>query len=298
MSEPLLIIANPVSGGGRAKTTAQRAMSYLESKGVATQVIFTSGKGHATELAQEALNSGMPRIVACGGDGLIHEIVNVLAESNTELGLIPAGRGNDLARALGVPTHPERAARLLINGVIRRIDLGRVNGRLFSTIVTLGLDSEVAHLVYEKQVPFSGTGAYIIAVLRTLKKFAGVNLRMSGDFGTVEQLTLLTATGNTATYGGGMKILPGAIPSDGLLDICHVKMMRPFAVLKFFPTVFWGGHPSLPEVTLYRSASVRLETDERCRLFADGEPVGYTPATVQVVPNALAVLVPADRLPV
>ena len=295
MSEPLLIIANPVSGGGRGSKTAQHAKAYLEEQGVAAQVLFTSGKGHATELAQVALNSGMPRIIACGGDGLIHEMVNVLATSNTELGLLPAGRGNDLARALGIPTHPQRAARLLIDGAVRRIDLGRVNGRFFSTIVTLGLDSEVAHLVYEKLVPFSGTGAYIIAVLRTLRHYAGVHLRMSGDFGVVEQLTLLAATGNTASYGGGMKILPGADPSDGLLDICHVRMMRPFDVLKLFPTVFWGGHPSLPEVTLYRSASVRLESSQPCRLFADGEPVGNTPATIQVVPKALAVVVPSDR---
>lgn len=296
MSEPLLIIANPISGGGRGKKTAERALAYLESHGVAAEVVLTSEKGHAAELAGVAVTNGRPRIAACGGDGLIHEIVNVLAESATELGLLPAGRGNDLARALGVPIHPERAAKLLIDGVIRRIDLGRVNGRFFSTIVTLGLDSEVAHLVYEKLVPLSGTSAYIIAVLRTLRRYTGVNLRMTGDFGVVEQLTLLTATGNTATYGGGMKMLPRADPSDGLLDICHVRMMRPFQVLKFFPFVFWGWHPSLPEVTLYRSVSVQLEPSEPCLLFADGEPVGYTPATIHVVPKAIGVVVPSLRV--
>jgi diacylglycerol kinase (ATP) len=293
MPQEILIIANPVSGGGRGRSTAERALAWLKPQGMDARIVYTAGRGEATGHALRAKAEGVRRIVVCGGDGTIHEAVNGLAESEVVLGLLPCGRGNDLARALNIPVHPEQAARVLIEGATKRIDLGRVNGRYFSTVATMGFDSEVARLVYEKAVPFSGTLAYVCGVLRMLVRYEGIPLRMEGDFGAIEQRVLLAATGNTASYGGGMKILPQASPEDGLLDVCHARMMSRFRVLRMFPSVFWGGHVSFPEITLYRTGRLRLETPEPVVLFADGEPAGRTPATVEAVPRALAVICPA-----
>ncbi|MBM3264691.1 MAG: diacylglycerol kinase family lipid kinase [candidate division Zixibacteria bacterium] len=287
-----LIVANPVSGGGRGRHIAMRAQRRLAQAGVEVELRFTARRGEAGEMARAAVEQEMPRIVVCGGDGTIHEVVNAIAETRMELGLLPCGRGNDLARALHIPTRPDAAVNILLNGACQNIDLGKVGARYFGTVVTLGFDSEVARLVYEKAVPLSGTGAYILAVLQMLRTYTGIPLRMSGDFGVVEMPVFLAATGNTSTYGGGMKILPSAVPNDGLLDICHVRMMNKFDVLRMFPTIFRGGHIALPEVNLYRTARVTMETPKPVVLFADGEPAGHTPADIRVVPGALCVVCP------
>lgn len=292
MSPDILIIANPASGGGRGRSVAERAAWYISAHGGQARVVLTQGRGDATRLTRDALRDGIPRIVACGGDGTTHEIAGVLAGSDAVLGVLPCGRGNDFARALGIPTQPAAAAAVVLDGITRQIDLGRVNGRYFCTVATLGFDSEVARLVYDKRVPFTGTAAYICGVLTMLVRYRGIALRAHGDFGTLNGPVLLAATGNTTTYGGGMRILPQARPDDGLLDVCHVRMLPPLAVLRLFPTVFWGGHVTHPAVTIVRTRRLTVETPEPVWLFADGEPISQTPAEISLAERALTVFIP------
>ena len=293
MPEETLVIANPTSGGGRGRKSAETAATAIESVGRRATVSYTSASGDAALLAREALDRGIQRMAVCGGDGTIHEVIGVLAGSDVEVGLIPCGRGNDFARALGIPASPDEAGRLIATGSARRVDLGMVNDRYFATVVTMGFDSEVARLVYERAVPFKGTAAYVLGVLKMLIKYAGIHAKIHADFGTIDQPVLLMATGNTAYYGGGMKIAPDADYEDGLLDICHVRMMSRLGVLRLLPAVFWGGHVGRPGVTTARSSKLQIETDSPVWLFADGEPVCQTPAVVRAVPKALSVI---DRL--
>ncbi|MEE2709791.1 MAG: diacylglycerol kinase family protein [Gemmatimonadota bacterium] len=292
MAENILIIANPISGGGRGRSSARRAADQILAEGGQADIAFTNEQGEATDLAIRARKNGVHRIAACGGDGTIHEVIGAIAGSNVELGLVPCGRGNDFARALGIPTDPESAGSILTGGAVRRIDLGQVNGRYFGTVLTMGFDSEVARLVYEKAVPFKGTAAYVMGVLKMLASYSGISARLEGDFGVLEQPVLLAATGNTSSYGGGMKIVPGASPDDGLLEVCHVEMMSTFGVLKLLPTVFWGGHVGKPGVTITRTTSLKVDTAEPVWMFADGEPVCQTPARIKVIVGALSVVVP------
>jgi len=297
MAGKSLIIANPISGSGRGMDFAERARGMLSGNGVNVEVRFTSARGEAEALAAKAVDSGYSRVAACGGDGTVHEVVNALAGTDVALGILPCGRGNDFARAAGIPSSPEKAASMLLQGHVRSFDLGKVNDRYFSTVVTLGFDSEVARLVYDGEVPFKGMVAYLWGLARMLRTYGGVGLRMTGDFGTVNQTVLLAATGNTSTYGGGIKIVPKASPTDGELDICLVRMMSAARVLRIFPRVYWGGHLSHPDIFSYRTGSLKLETEQPVVLFADGEPVGETPADIIAVPGALKVIcpVPADR---
>jgi len=291
------IIANPVSGGGRGRKAGEAVRSRLSGRGLKANLTFTQGRGDAARIASEALASGCRQFAVCGGDGTVHEAVGVLAGSDAALGIVPCGRGNDLARALGIPRDVAGAADVLVSGVARRIDLGRIGDRYFGTVACLGFDSEVARRVFEGRVPLSGTAGYVWAVLRTLLTYGCPVIRLEGDFGVFKGPVLLAATGNTPFYGGGMKVTPQAACDDGLLDVCIVEALSRLAVLRFFPTVFSGRHVHLPSVQMRRTRSLRVETREPLWIFADGQPVCRTPATIEVAERALTVLCPAQIEP-
>ena len=295
MTGKTLIVTNPKSGSGRGVAYADRMLELLAGKGVPAEIRHTSAQGEAEAIAAEAVRTGYSCVAACGGDGTVHEVVNALAETEVNLCILPCGRGNDFARAIGIPATPEKAASMLLRNHVRSFDLGKVNDRYFATVLTLGFDSEVARLVYDRAVPFKGMAAYLWGFARMLRTYRGMGLRMTGDFGTINQTVLLAATGNTSTYGGGIKIVPNADPSDGALDICLVRMMSAARVLRIFPKVYWGGHLNHPSIFSYRTGRLRLDTDKPVGLFADGEPVGETPAEITAVAGSVRVVVPGEE---
>ena len=290
----LVIIANPVSGGGRGRRVAETVVQKLRERGVGADLRLTQGRGDGARLAVEALSAGCGRIAACGGDGTISEVAGALANTDAALGLIPCGRGNDFARALGIRKNLNAVVETLIAGVRRRIDLGRVSGRFFCSVACVGFDAEAGRLVYEHQVPFSGTPAYLLAVLKTLKRYQCPDVRIEGDAGVFEGRIFLAAFGNTGFYGGGMRIVPQAVCDDGLLDACDIDPISRLKLIRFFPRIFSGAHVRRPEVHTLRNRSVRVTSSRPLALLADGEPVGQTPATIEIVEKALTVICPND----
>ncbi len=288
-----LVIANPVSGGGRGHTLGDQAAALMRERGIAARLEFTTGPGEAERIARQALAAGGRRFAVVGGDGTVHEVANALAGSEAALGLLPCGRGNDLARVLGVPGEVERAVGIVVSGRQRRIDLGRVGGRHFATVASMGFDSEAAELVHSGAAPLGGTAGYIYAVLRTLASYKSPTVTIRGDFGEFTGEVLLAATGNTSTYGAGMKIAPRAVCDDGLLDVCIVRALHPLTVLRYFPRIFAGTHEDLPFVAMHRTRRVAIETSRPIWIYADGEPICRTPAAIEVVAGALTVLCPA-----
>ncbi|MSS73968.1 MAG: diacylglycerol kinase family lipid kinase [Candidatus Latescibacteria bacterium] len=288
----LVVIANPVSGGGRGRKAGEAVVRTLRERGVSVKLRLTEGRGDGARLTSEALSAGCRRFAVCGGDGVIHEVAGALANSGAALGIVPCGRGNDLARALGIPKNLKEAIEVLVSGEERRIDLGKVGGRYFCTVACMGFDAEAGRAVYEHQAPFSGTAAYVLAVLKTLRTYRGAPVRIAGDFGVFEGPILLAAIGNTGFYGGGMQILPQAACDDGLLDVCIIDPLPRLKLLRYFPRIFSGSHISLPEVHTLRGRSIRIESPRPLWIFADGEPICQTPAQVEVVEKALTVIRP------
>ncbi len=286
----LMVIANPVSGGGRGQKVGEAVVRELAERGVATDLVFTQGRGHGGCLASKGLAEGCRRFAICGGDGTVHEVVGALATSDAALGIVPCGRGNDLARTFELPGDVKQAVDVLVTGVARRIDLGRIGDRYFGTVACVGFDAAVARTVYESRAPFSGRAAYVWAAFKALMTYRSPRVRIEGDFGVFEGPILLVAIGNTGTYGGGMNILPRAVCDDGLLDLCIVREMPRRRVLRFFPRIFSGAHTGLPPVRIERSRCVRIETSEPLWVFADGEPICQTPATIEVAEGALTVV--------
>lgn len=298
-TERWALIANPVAGRGKGRRWAAEVARQLTLRGVDLTLRWTDGRGHGEELTREAVSQGATCVVACGGDGTVHEVVNGLvhsgaAQRGVALGLVPLGRCNDLTRALGVPPHRSAVVDALLSGKSRRIDLGRVGDRYFATVATLGFDSAVAEYIEEGSPPsfLRGTAAYLYGIFVNLVRYRDVWVSLKGDFGQYEGRVFLVATGNTHTYAGRIKIAPSAIVDDGWLDVCLVREAPRREVLRMLPKSFRGGHVTHRLVSLERTRIMEVQSPEPLPIWADGERVGTTPASIEVVPSALRVLVP------
>ena len=299
------IIANPVAGRGRAQQWAPNLANALKARGDEVEVSFTKHVSSAEELSRDAAGQGMDGIVACGGDGTVHQVINGLmsepaAQASTVLGILPTGRCNDLAISLGIPRRDGSAAiQAILEGSSRPIDLGRIGNRYFSTVATLGFDSEVAGYVGDGKPPrfLKGTAAYVYAILVKLVRYRDVPVELKGDFGQYSGDIFLAATGNTAHYGGGMMIVPSADPYDAHLDLCLVKSAPRLDVVRMITKVFSGGHLKHPAVSVHEVRQMEISSPQPLWLWADGERISQLPATVEVVPSCLSVLMPADSSP-
>ena len=302
---PILMVVNPVSGGGRARRTAEATAKYLRARGAHLTVQETQVAGDAERIAHEAAlgERSRPRvIVACGGDGCVQEVANALASLGAKLGndcpvlgLAPAGRCNDFARALGVSANPSAIGETLMQGRPQQIDLGRVNGRYFCTVATVGVDAEVSSFVERMRVPLKGTLAYLYGAVCVLARYRARRLRIEGDFGLIERPLFIASCANTASYGGAITIAPDAVPTDGELDVCIIEPVSRRRLLTLLPTVVRGRHGSEPEVQLLRTRRLTVDAAEPLPIWADGERVAVTPATIEVVPAAISVMLPIMR---
>jgi len=298
MSNHWTIIANPVSGRGRARRTGERVADLLHERGVYVDLMMSGAPGDCERLAREALARGVRQVAACGGDGTVHEVVNGLTNSDAVLGIVPCGRGNDLVRALGLSSDVEDVVNTLVHGVDRAIDLGKVGDRFFATVASLGFDTAVAQRMRTQGTGFltralkvGGTVSYGLTVLRTLVGYRSPIVRLRGDFGVFEGRILLAATANAPFYGSGVKIAPDAMVDDGVLDVCIVADVSRWTVLRMFLRAYSGAHVGHSAVRVVQTRTLQIESDDPLWIFADGEPMCEIPAKIEVVPGALKVKV-------
>jgi diacylglycerol kinase (ATP) len=296
----IVIVANPTSGRGRSKKIASHLVRRINEAGMDARLAVTTRKGHAELLAKEAIDEGASTVVACGGDGTINEVANAIVGTSATMGIAPAGRCNDFARALHINRDEDKIADIIINRPAHPIDLGRINQRYFCTVAAAGFDARVAAFVDKMIMPLKGTPAYIYGVLRVLLRFKPTVLHLTGDFGSMEGPMFLVAACNTESYGGAMKIAPGADPADGLLNICIVSPLSKTRLVRFLPKVLTGDHISLPEVRVVKSKTLTMTAIRPAGpydIWADGEPIDAPPLTVESVPAAVRIHLPQMAVP-
>lgn len=296
-----VLIVNPTAGRGRAGKQAREIETRLRQYGL-TDIVWrhTTARGHACTLAREAALAGAPLVVAVGGDGTLHEVVNGILGTQATLGLIPFGTGNDFARALGLHGDLDTACRAVAQGGTRRVDIGTVAGRgmdmprHFLVICGTGYVAQTARTVNAGIRFLSGAAAYVLGAILTLRTFQPFQLTLTLDDGAPATTSaMFVSLCNTETTGGGMKIAPGARADDGLLDICLVGAVPKSTLLYQLTQVFAGRHVGHPAVRMLRASRVSLDADPPQPLLIDGEVIGITPATVTLARHALAVKVAA-----
>lgn len=292
----IAVLVNPAAGGGRATQLARRAVARLRERGLDVDELAGSDACHAGVLARDAVGNA-DVLAVVGGDGMVSIALQALAGTDVPLGIVPAGSGNDHARAYGIPRHsPEKAADVIADGHRMTVDVGRIvaaDGETcyFGTVMAAGFDSLVNDRANRMRRP-RGRMRYNVAAIAELATFRPLPFRVELDDERFNEKLLLAAVGNAPSYGGGMRICPEADTADGLLDVTVVRAMPRLRVLRFFPSVYSGAHIKHHEVEMYRAASVRLDAPG-IRAYADGELVGPLPVEVSVVPRALRILTPS-----
>jgi len=287
-----LYIINPAAGRGRSRLVWKGLQGILEASGNNFQVAFTEEPGHGRELAFRAAREHVRKVVAVGGDGTVHEVVNGLAGSQTALGVIPAGTGNDFARAAGIPFEPSEALHLVHRARARSIDLGKVGGEYFINVAGVGFDAEVAAEVNRNHLFLPGAAAYVRALLQQMLRYRNSLLTVEVDGWRWEGRALFVAVGNAQYCGGGLRLVPTAVLDDGRLDLCLAGDISKLDLLCNLPRVFSGGHLSHPKVEIARGLRVRITSRSKLYVHADGEIVARTPVNLEVVPGAMKVLLP------
>lgn len=289
------VILNAFGGrlGGPAKVALVE--QALQSAGLQGELALTQYAGHATELAQQAVEEGWPLIVAAGGDGTIHEVINGLmqAEKRTaSLGIIPLGTANDLADVLRLPREPAAACRRIAAGQSRLIDVGLVNGRFFANNSAVGLEPVVS-LNHERMRRVKGNLRYLLAALKSIGEAKPWQMRLAWEGGSYEGPITLVSVGNSHRTGGLFYMTPRASLDDGLLDVVFAGRLSRWQLLSFLPKTLKGTHIHHPLVTYLQTKQLSLSASPATPLQADGEIIERQAVEVHysILPKRLRIIV-------
>jgi len=290
---PLALLVNPSAAHGRALKVLSRVEQELDARRIPFRVTRTQGLEDGVQRGLRAAEAGEIPVVL-SGDGLIGAIGGALAGSDTPLGIVPAGRGNDLARVLGIPDDPLGAVEVLAAGQTRRIDVGEANGKRFLGIATTGFDA-VANLTANETKLLRGNLVYAYAGIRTLLgwKPARFTVRVGGEQTRFTGYSVSVA--NSPAHGGGMLLAPDAELSDGEFDVVTIGAVGKLRYVSNLPKVFKGAHVEEDEVRVFRAPRLELSASRPFAVYADGEHLTDLPASLRILPRALSVIAPQAR---
>jgi diacylglycerol kinase (ATP) len=286
-----LLVANASAGKGKALQLADQFTDLLSQANQKFTLINEKSYEKTIEkLKAELSTNSYNKVIAVGGDGLVNLCLQHLAQSGLTLGVIPAGTGNDFARAVGVN---KMSMNELFNLYTRtdpvKIDLGHVKSstaeKWFVQVLSTGFDAKVNSRANKIKRP-KGKSKYTIATVRTLARFKPINYKIDMDHRKFDQSAMLFTIANGETYGGGMRICPGASNSDGFFEILLVRPVSRYVLLTIFPKVFKGNHIPHQKIDTYRAKVVTISAPTSA--YSDGEYVAHLPITVTNVGSALS----------
>lgn len=293
-----LIIVNPASGGGRAIAAEPLIASYLAAQSRSVQFVHSRSSEDIREKASKAAAEGYRYVVALGGDGAFHHVVEGIRGTDVIAGFFSAGNGNDIARDLGIPTDAVGAAAAFCHSVPRAVDLVRVQfpdrrTAHFIGAGGMGLDAEAAHLANTRFKSWPGVTRYLAGALRTFLSEPAFELAAELDGTHWTGRAIFATVANSTSYGSGVRIAPDAKMDDGWLDVVLVKDVTWTRIVEAIPIVLTTGDLRFDEVKRFRSRRVVLRADRAVKVHGDGELLGESPAEFEILPAAIRVMVPA-----
>jgi len=295
-----VFLVNPASGNGATGKRWPELAHRAARLGLQGETLFSERPGHLTELAREAGARG-DLLVVVGGDGTLNEVANGVVGTSTELALLPNGTGQDFGRTYGIPTKFDDAVRVAREGATRTVDAGRVrfrtwggeNGeRWFANVGSVGMSGAVAQRANATSKALGGRATFFYSLVRVFLEWENtlVTVRLDADERTGRMHDVIVANGQW--HGGGMWLAPDARPDDGLFDVVLIGDVNKVDFLTTAPKLYKGKHVGHPKVEVLRSASVTVEAGQHLPIELDGEQVGTTPVSFELVPGALRVRVP------
>ena len=293
-SEPVVVMLNPVAGGGKALRFLPRVKTAIESLGRRYHIHLTERPGDGRVATERLARQGASVIIAVGGDGTIHEVANGLCDSGTRvpMGIVPAGSGGDFARTVGVSKRVEESVPRACSGDVRPIDLGIAtfedgSSHMFINVAGLGFDALVAERAARTKFLPGANLPYLVAALQTLVTYKNIPVTVEADGEIIATNAVFVQAANAQFMGGGYKIAPMADISDGLLDVAVVGDMSKPDLLRTLPKVYSGNHVNHPKFVHRQARCMRVVTERPSRVQLDGELVGNAPVTFTVKPGAI-----------
>lgn len=288
----MLLLLNPVAGGGRARRSAPHVNALLRKHGVIVEVAESRDAQDVRAHAAAAAAAGFRHVAVLGGDGTLHLAVNAGLHTGVNFALFPAGNGNDTARGLDIPLDPIAAAHAFVRGHPHPVDLLRARCASGETAYVLsacgvGLDGDAARLVATRFRRLPGAMRYVVAALYALIRFKPLHMEVEWDGGTWTGPLLLAAVANGPSYGAGIRIEPAARMNDGLLNIVLVQPLPIARILEAIPILLREGNLRWPEIRRIRARRVRLTPrDGNAAFHGDGELPGTPPVEIEVISAA------------
>ncbi|MBP7929796.1 MAG: diacylglycerol kinase family lipid kinase [Acidimicrobiia bacterium] len=291
------MIANATAGAGTSGRLLPEVIDAMDDSGLEWSMRRTHRERHATLLAAEAFKRG-DLVVACGGDGTIHEVAQAAVEADGLMGIIPVGTGNDFARFLGFPLDDITAAvSILKAGSERRVDVGEANSEIFCCIVSIGLDADANDFAHRTSW-LSGDSQYLVAGLRQVAVGSPREFHIEVDGDTTTERAWMINIANAGAYGGGMHLIPEADVTDGQLNLLSVAPISRLGLLGLMPKIYRGTHTthSAYRTRIGRRIHVAEVSGQSLSVYADGERITSTPVDIRVRPGALRLLMPPSDL--
>lgn len=287
----ILFIANPASGRGKSvQTLPLVAVKMREHPSIYYRTYISEGAGSIKLQVQKAFEEGYREFVAIGGDGTISEIINGLTlvkNDSPTVGIIPAGSGNDLARAFKVDI--ETSLEDIVRNNTRFVDVGVINNNYFINSCSFGIDGPITKEAYRLKKKYPGKLSYLAAVLKNLSTFKPTKVTIKMDNQIIETEVLTVAVSNGPYFGGGMKVAPLSKINDGLLDLTIIKPMSGIKLLKSLPKLYTGKIHDVDAVSHYQVKSLEILPETDLMINIDGDVVGLTPAKIDIIDGGIKV---------
>lgn len=289
----ITLLINPIAGSGFAKKIGEEIDKILTERRVEHETVWTQHPGHATELASRAAERGDETVFSVGGDGTALEAARGLIHTNTALAIVPAGTGDDFIKTIGVPRKPLETMEFYLSGAERKpVDTGLINGQAFLNVVGTGFDVSVLDYSLKAKKYVRGLLPYLYGVICTILHFRAPIMEISIDGKpATDRKLLICAAGNGRYIGGGMKIVPKALPDDGLIDLTLMKMIPNWQMPVYAVRMLMGkilSFKATERVTCSR-LTIRVK-DAALRMNVDGEIIPMDEADIKIEPSSLIML--------
>ena len=302
MSEDAVFLVNPASDNGATGRRWPELAHRASQLGLHGEALFSERPGHLIDLARKAVDDGAQLVVAVGGDGTLNEVVNGVAGRDVELATIPIGTGMDFVRTHGIPNRFDDAVRVARDGAARTVDAGRVSFRTwagedaerwFANVGSVGMSGAVAQRANGMSKAFGGKATFFYALTRVFLEWQNTEVTVRLDDGERRGRMHDVIVANGVWHGGGMKLAPDAVPDDGQFDVVLIGDVSKIDFLTTAQKIYRGKHVHHPKVEVLRSRRVEVDAPVQLPIELEGEQVGTTPATFEVVPAALQLRTPA-----
>lgn len=289
-----VLILNPNAGQRKPEDTLGQVEWALRDKSLHCEVIPTQKSGHGTEIARQAVADGRDLVIAAGGDGTVNEVATALVGTGVPLGIIPLGTVNVLARELRIPFDLRKAVRTIVDGNVRKMDVGCVGEHYFTLMAGFGFDAEITATVVQPLKDVIGASAYVIKTLEMLARYEATDVTLEMAEETYNGRAYMVVVANSPSYAYKLSLAPYASTEDGLLDVIVFEQLptKRMGFLQQILQIFIRRHVHHRAVRYFKTPKVTVRSNPEVMIQIDGDPNGMTPAEVSIVPCALSVLVP------